>query len=103
MGKGYYDNNDDEIWSDLREFSKQKHKERVAKTPDRIKYAIEQFKKNDIKYVLKNENIGHFHCYTKKDNKLVQFYASTGKIQGYDNIRGINALIKLLVKGKTKQ
>lgn len=75
---------------------KEIHTERVKKTPSRIEYAIEQFKKNDIEYVLKNSSTGHFHCYRKSDDKLFQFYAGTGKIQGYDKIRGIHALIKLL-------
>ena len=76
---------------------KEIHKERVGKTPDRIKYAEEQFKKYGIKYALKNPSTGHFHCW-KKDGTLIQFYASTGKIQGYNNIRGIGACIKLVTK-----
>lgn len=74
------------------------HDERVKKTPSRIEYAIEQFKKNDIEYVLKNPNTGHFHCYRKSDDKLFQFYAGTGKIQGYDTVRGIHKLIELLLR-----
>lgn len=31
-------------------YAKEKHRERVKKTPDRVQYAIEQFKKNNIKY-----------------------------------------------------
>lgn len=37
-----------------------------------------------------------FHCRRKSDDKLFQFYAGTGKIQGYDRARGIHALIKIL-------
>ena len=33
-------------------------------------------------------------CY----DKLFQFYAGTGKIMGYQNARGIHALIKMLTK-----
>lgn len=77
-------------------YAAEKHKERVAKTPDRIAYAIKQFEAHDIEYVLKNEQIGHFHCYRKSDSKLFQFYAGTGKIQGYNRARGIHALISLL-------
>ncbi len=83
---------------DMREFFepyKEMHKQRVAKTPSRIKYAIEQFEKHGIRYELKNEQIGHFHCWRKSDNKLYQFYAGTGKIQGLNN-RGINSLIRIL-------
>lgn len=79
-------------------YAQEKHKERVAKTPERIAYAIEQFEAHGIEYTLKNEHTGHFHCRRKSDDRLFQFYAGTGKIQGYDRVRGIHALIKLLRK-----
>lgn len=78
------------------EFAKEQHKKRVADNPNRIQYAIEQFEKHNIEYVLKNEQTGHFHCRRKSDDKLFQFYAGTGKIMGYDKKRGIHALIELL-------
>ncbi len=87
-----------EDFEGLKELAKQNHAERVSKNSDRIKYAIEQFKKNNIEYVLKNEQTGHFHCYRKSDDKLFQFYAGTGKIMGFENKRGIHALIKILNK-----
>ena len=76
-------------------YAEQKHKERVAKNPNRIEYAIEQFEQHSIEYQLKNAQTGHFHCWRKTDDKLFQFYAGTGKIMGR-NIRGIHNLIKLL-------
>ena len=78
--------------------AKQVHNERVAKNPDRVAYAIEQFEKHGIEYTLKNAQTGHFHCRRMSDDKLFQFYAGTGKIMGYDNARGIHALIKILTK-----
>ena len=86
-----------EYWRDIKPELKKKHTERVAKTPNRIEYAIQQFEKNEIKYQLKNEAIGHFHCWRKSDGKLFQFWASTGKIMGYNN-RGIKLLIRELLK-----
>lgn len=77
-------------------YAEQMHKERVAKNPDRIEYAIKQFEKHDIEYELKNAQTGHFHCRQKSDDKLFQFYAGTGKIQGFNNVRGIHALIRML-------
>lgn len=50
-------------------------------------YAKEQFQRNNIEFTLKN---------AQSDDKLFQFWAGTGKIMGYDNARGIHALIKLL-------
>lgn len=76
--------------------AQEKHKERVAKNPDRIDYAIKQFEEHGIEYALKNYQTGHFHCRRKSDDKLFQFYAGTGKIQGCDRARGIHAMIKIL-------
>lgn len=84
------------------ELMHESHKKRVSKTPERIQYAIKQFENNNIEYVLKNESIGHFHCYRKCDDKLFQFYAGTGKIQGIDNKRGIHSLIEILTGGEIK-
>lgn len=81
-------------------FAKEKRQERVAKNPDRIVYAIQQFQNHGIEYQLKNEQTGHFHCWRKSDDKLFQFYAGTGKIQGVKNARGIHALIKILEGGQ---
>lgn len=80
----------------IKQLAKENHAKRVADNPNRIQYAIEQFEKHDIEYALKNEQIGHFHCRRKSDDKLFQFYAGTGKIQGYENKRGIHALIRML-------
>lgn len=86
----------DEVWDALKDYSKQLHAERVAQTPDRIAYAIEQFQANGIEHKLKSPEIGHFHCWRKSDHKLFQFYAGTGKIQGLEKQRGIHSLIRLL-------
>lgn len=77
-------------------YAQEKHKERVAKTPDRIAYAIRQFEAHGIEYALKNQQTGHFHAWRKSDGHLFQFYAGTGKIQGNIQVRGIRALIKIL-------
>lgn len=77
-------------------YAEEKHHERVAKNSDRIAYAIKQFEKYDIEYTLKNEQTGHFHCRRKSDDRLFQFWAGTGKILGYDRLRGIHSLIRLL-------
>lgn len=79
------------------ERAKEKHKERVSDNSRRISFAIEQFQKNGIQYVLKNEQTGHFHCWRKSDDKLFQFYAGTGKIVGVINERGIDALVDILL------
>jgi len=77
-------------------FAKERHQKRVLQNPQRIAYAVEQFNAHGIKYELKNEITGHFHCWRKSDGKLFQFYAGTGKIQGCSWGRGIRALIRIL-------
>lgn len=86
----------DEVWDALKDHAKQTHTERVAKNSDRIAYAIQQFQNHGIEYQLKNDQTGHFHCRRKSDDRLFQFYAGTGKIQGFSNVRGIHALIRML-------
>lgn len=77
-------------------YAKEMHKKRVEKNSERIDFAIRQFELHNIEYTLKNQVTGHFHCWRKSDGKLFQFYAGTGKIQGYNSVRGIHALIKIL-------
>lgn len=79
----------DECWDALKEHARQNHRERVAKNPDCIEYAIRQLEAHNIEYVLKNDATGHFHCRRKSDDALVQFWAGTGKILGYTQ-RGIH-------------
>lgn len=88
-----------EDFEGIRQHAKEQHDKRVADTPLRVAYAIKQFEKNNIEYVLKNEQTGHFHCRRKRDDKLFQFYAGTGKIMGREDCRGIHHLIKLLTEG----
>ena len=85
-----------EDFEGIKQYARQQHEKRVADNPNRISYAIGQFEKHNIEYVLKNEATGHFHCRRKSDDKLFQFYAGTGKIMGFENKRGIHALITLL-------
>lgn len=80
----------------------QKKVDKTKRNIQRSQYAIEQFKKNGIVYILKNERIGHFHVYRKRDRQLFQFWAGTGKIIGpipeniQEEARGISTLIKIL-------
>ena len=69
------------------------------KNADRIQFAIEQLKANNIEFSLKNEAVGHFHCRRKSDDKLIQFWAGTGKILDADERRGIHCLIEILTAG----
>lgn len=87
----------DELYDGLKAIAKQNHRERVAKNPERIAYAIEQFEAKGIRYALKNSEIGHFHAWDA-NGQLRQFWASTGKILG-SNRRGVHNFIKI-IKGE---
>lgn len=87
-----------EDFEGIKQYAKEQHERRVANNPNRIAYAIEQFEKHGIEYSLKNSQTGHFHCRRKRDDKLFQFYAGTGKIQSVTNARGIHALIRILIE-----
>lgn len=50
------------------------------------KYLAEKYG-NRIQFELKNSDIGHFHCFSKSDEELFQFWVRTGKIMGRDDIR----------------
>ena len=68
-------------------------------TLERVQYATQQLEANNIEFTLKNEVSGHFHCRRKSDDKLIQFWAGTGKILGFDDLCGIHSLIELLNTG----
>lgn len=70
-----------------------------TKISERVQYAAEQLKSNNIEFTLKNETSGHFHCRRKSDDKLIQFWAGTGKILGFDDVKGIHGLVNLLIAG----
>ena len=78
------------------EYAKEQRDKRVADTPRRLQFAIEQLKKNEIEYSVKNTSIGHIHAWRKSDGKLFQFWAGTGKILGQENKRGIHAFIDIV-------
>ena len=65
------------------------------KTQKRVSFAENVFCKNGIRYSVRNKNLGHLVCYGKNGGSY-QFYAGTGKIQGYDYIRGVKGIIKLI-------
>ena len=65
---------------------------------ERLKFAAELLNKHDIEYSIKNEQTGHLPCRRKSDDKLIQFWAGTGKIMGYEEV-GIHNLIKFLTEG----
>lgn len=87
-----------EDFEGIRRHAKENHDRRVADTPRRVQYAIEQFEKYGIEYELKNPQTGHFHCRRKSDGLLFQFYAGTGTVQGLSSMRGIRNLIRALTK-----
>lgn len=85
-----------EYWKDVKPYYKELHDKRVAKTPNRIEYSIEQFEKNNIPYELKNEITGQFNI--RKGTNIIVYYCSTGKVLLNNkprNNRGIEFVIRL--------
>lgn len=78
------------------DFARQMHRERVAKTPERVLYATKLFEEHGIRYELCDASRGHFHVWRKSDGKLFNFYAGTGKIAGYDRARGVHTLVRMM-------
>lgn len=62
---------------------------------NRIEFAKQQLEAHNIEYRVVNEQTGHLHCWRKSDDKLFQFYATTGTIQGKAS-KGIHSLIAIL-------
>ena len=85
---------------DMREYFepyKELHKQRVAENPKRLEYAVKLLKENGIAFKVCNEQTAQINCFA--NGRILTFYAGTGKIQGYKNLRGIHNLVKLC-KGK---
>ena len=64
-------------------------------TKERLQFAIAMLEKHDIEFSIKNEHSGHLHCRRKFDDKLMQFWAGTGKIMESEK-RGIHNFIEML-------
>lgn len=67
-----------DYWKDVGPLLKERHTERVAKTPSRIDYSIKLFKKNGIPAELKSPSTGQFNI--RKGTNIIVYYCSTGKV-----------------------
>lgn len=83
-----------EDFEGIRELAKKQHQERVAKNPQRLAYAVQKLKENGITFKVCDERSAQINAYFA-NGKHLTFYAGTGKIQGYKNLRGIDAFLKL--------
>ena len=85
-----------EDWDGIREHARRQHQERVAKTPQRLEYAVELLKANGIPFKVCNDITGQINAYFT-NGKILTFYAGTGKIKGYTTLRGIKSFVWLCV------
>ncbi len=90
-----------EDFEGVRQLAKENHDARVAKTPQRLKYATEQLERNGISYKICNDTTGQINCYFLNGTVLT-FYAGTGKIKGCENKRGIKSFIRMCTKERDK-
>ena len=91
-----------EDFEGLRQLAKANHDARVAKTPQRLKYAAEQLNRNGITYKICNGTTGQINCYFLNGTVLT-FYAGTGKIKGCEHQRGIKAFIKICIAERDRK
>ena len=63
---------------------------------ERLDYAVNQLKINNIEYHIINEDKTFIECKRISDNSWLKYYASSGCILGYPDFRGIKSLIMLL-------
>ena len=99
---------DDTMKSDfqaLKEELKERHDKRIADTPRRVQFAIEQLGKNEIEYAVKNAATGHIHAWRKSDGQRIgcsgnsegsSFYEAVGYviIKRYCKWRSLGAFEK---------
>lgn len=81
--------------------AKEKHQARVAKNPQRLEYAKRVLKENGLTFKVCNEATTQINVYFA-DGQVLTFYAGTGKIQGYSDLRGINSFVRLCKKKEAK-
>lgn len=91
-----------EDFEGLRQLAKANHDARVAKTPQRLKYATEQLDRNNITYKVCNDTTGQINCYFA-NGIVLTFYAGTGKIKGYEQQRGIKSFIRICVAERDRK
>lgn len=87
---------------DMRDFFepyKTARKERIAKNPQRLAYAVKKLTENGITFKVCDEASAQINAYFA-NGKHLTFYAGTGKIQGYTSCRGIDAFLKLCIAEK---
>lgn len=82
-----------EDFEGIKRLAKANHASRIAKNPQRLRYAAEQLDRTGITFKVCNETTGQINCKFANGTTLT-FYAGTGKIKGYEQ-RGIKNFIKL--------
>ena len=74
----------------------EKLRKKRSEALSKIEIAEKLLAQNNIYYKVCNISTGQINVYI--DGKCLTYYANTGKIQGYTNIRGIKEFIKLCKK-----
>ena len=64
---------------------------------ERLEYVKKQLDHLNIQYHVLNEEKTFIECNKKDTNNWIKFYASSGTILGYRDLRGVKALISLLI------
>lgn len=63
-----------------------------------VRMAINALRANGISFDMPNPQNGQLNCRTRH-GVIVSYYPTTGTIAGYDDLRGLDDLIKLCLEG----
>lgn len=65
-------------------------------TEQRLATAVTRLSEHDVEYALMNAKNGHLRVFRKSDGKPINYWAGTGRIEGNQDVSGINALLSLV-------
>ena len=85
-----------EDFAAIAEYSKERHRKRVSKNPERLEYALQKLHEAGFAAERINRETTQIVVRVRLSGKCFVYYAGTGTVQGYPTKRGINNFIQLL-------
>ena len=75
---------------------KERHRDRVAMNPERLRFALEKLTAEGYRVIIVNTDTTQMVVKARSDGSRFVFYAGTGTIQGHPTKRGIRNFIRIL-------
>lgn len=63
-----------------------------------IDYISSVLKSKGIQFTMTDKTIGHFCVKRKSDNEPCHFFANTGRIKGYNQLRGFKNFLDIITR-----